>query len=58
MVEERAAMVVARAAAVKEKANRVVALMEAMKKEVVEPVPKFKASEAFVDEVLEAVLNS
>lgn len=39
-------------------ATVVVVLMEAMKKEVIEAVSKFKDLEAFIDEVREAILDS
>lgn len=38
-------------------ATMVVALMEIAKKEAAKAVPKFKASEAFIEEVQEAVLD-
>lgn len=58
VAEERATVAVARVVAVEEKAIAMVALMEAAKKEAAEAIPKFKASEAFVDEVTEAILDS
>lgn len=48
----------ARAVVAEEKAMAVVALMEVVKKEAAKAIPRFKASEAFVDEVAKAVLDS